>query len=190
MRELVIVGLGNVGRKYEWTRHNAGYLIVSAFAKRLELSFKEEKRFFAFVASGIRGDVKLHLLLPTTYMNESGKSVAAFLNFYELRNEDLLVVVDDVYLPFGRFRLRLKGSSGGHNGLKSIAFALKTEQFPRLRVGIGRLEEPIGILTDFVLDLFTEEERKEFPALTVRGNELLNRALHEPLEKIMNEANI
>src|SRR5258708_5742010 len=135
--QYLIVGLGNPGREYALTRHNMGYLIVQAFAKAQEWNFKEEMYFEAHVAKGTIEGIKVQLLLPTTYMNLSGRSVQRYVEFYKIPVEGLIVVVDDVALDFGQLRLRTMGSPGGHNGLKSIQYALGTHHYKRLRIGIG-----------------------------------------------------
>jgi len=160
----LIVGLGNPGRKYELTRHNIGATVAKAMAQRLGLDFKEEKRFHCLVAKGIFNSQQYHIVLPTTYMNESGRAVKPYMSYYALAPQDLLVVSDDVELPFGELRLRLKGSSGGHNGLKSIEAALNTREYSRLKCGVGKTL--IGeTLADYVLAVFNPEEFERLPSI-------------------------
>ncbi len=129
----LIVGLGNPGREYENTRHNAGFMILDRLAKRLGVDFSNERKFEAkFARSG-----SLFLLKPQTYMNLSGRSVAAVCQFYKVMPAEVLVVYDDVALPEGKIRIRLSGSAGGHNGMRSIIACLGTDQFPRVRFGVG-----------------------------------------------------
>ncbi len=164
----VIIGLGNPGKKYEYTRHNVGYLVVKAFAGTLGWIFKEEKRFDGWVAKDKWDEKFLHLILPGTYMNESGRCVRAYLDFYKLTPADIIVINDDVELPFGEIRLRLRGGAGGHNGLKSIANSLGTQDYMRLKIGVGK-DLQKRTLADYVLDAFKPEEFALLPALVERG---------------------
>lgn len=129
----LVAGLGNPGKEYENTRHNAGFMILDRFARRLGVTFGNERKFEGrFARSG-----SLFLLKPQTYMNLSGRSVAAVCQFYKIQPAEVLIVYDDVALPEGRLRLRMGGSAGGHNGMKSLIASLGTDQFPRLRFGVG-----------------------------------------------------
>ena len=129
----LIVGLGNIGKEYDETRHNAGFMTIDRFAEKHALEFNKQK-FDAMIADGIINGKKVILAKPTTYMNESGRSVRQIVDFYKLDPEDVLVVHDDMDLATGRLRLRQKGSAGGHNGIKSIIAHLGTEKFKRLRI--------------------------------------------------------
>lgn len=164
----VIAGLGNPGKKYELTRHNLGYLVVQEIAAIHGWSFKEETEFNAKVATGRILDNKIHLLLPTTYMNESGRAVRRYLDFYKYTADELLVVSDEVALPFGDMRLRFTGSAGGHNGLKSIQTHLGTSEYARLRMGVGA-DYTDKTLADHVLDTFRPEELKHLAAFVQKG---------------------
>lgn len=163
----VVVGLGNPGRKYEGTRHNVGWWALDHLADvwRFEMWRHDGD---AIVADGQVGDVRLRLVKPQTYMNLSGDALRPYLRRLSWSGlQDLLVVVDDVAIPLGTYRLRPAGSSGGHNGLKSIESTLGTRDYARLRVGIlpageGTIDVP---LADFVLDRFTPEERAQVEAL-------------------------
>ncbi len=150
----LVVGLGNPGTEYLFTRHNVGFLVLDAWADEEDENFKDERaRFSKFVSldSGER------LVKPMTYMNESGKAVAAWLDWLKLTVSDLLVVVDDVALPLGQVRLRPEGSPGGHNGLKSIERHLGTDRYARLRCGVDAV--PAGwALEGWVLSRFRPEE--------------------------------
>lgn len=150
----LIAGLGNPGREYEHTRHNAGFMILDRLAGRLKVEFGNERKFEArFARSG-----PLFLLKPQTYMNLSGRSVAAVCQFYKIEPAEVLVVYDDIALPEGKLRLRMGGSAGGHNGMKSIIACLGTDQFPRLRFGVGG---PDGkSLTGHVLGAFDAASRE------------------------------
>jgi len=176
----VIAGLGNPGKKYELTRHNLGYLVVQEIAAIHGWSFKDEAEFSAKVAKGeILGD-KIHLLLPTTYMNESGRAIKRYLDFFKLTTDQLIVVSDDVALPFKEIRLRLMGSSGGHNGLKSIEAHLGTRKYARLRMGIGS-ELNNRDLADFVLENFNTEELSELAKYVQKGTAVLRELTNTPI---------
>jgi peptidyl-tRNA hydrolase, PTH1 family len=153
----VIVGLGNPGSSYQNTRHNLGFLAVEAFAQQQGLSFKQEKKFEALVAKGNFEGQDIFLVLPQTYMNLSGRSVSAVMRYYKVPTQEVLIVVDDIALAFNKMRLRLQGSAGGHNGLKSIRSSLGTGNFTRLRLGIGDVDSK-G-LTNHVLGNFSKQEQ-------------------------------
>ena len=134
----MIVGLGNPGSKYHETRHNVGFMLVDMLAKRENLSFTHDKIFQADIASTFIDGQKIYLVKPTTFMNESGKAVHALLAYYGLDERDLLVAYDDLDMVVGKIRFRQKGSAGGHNGIKSLIAHLKTQEFDRIKIGIGR----------------------------------------------------
>lgn len=164
----LVIGLGNPGKKYEFTRHNLGWLVVQEVASMHGLNFREESAFNAKVATGQVFGRKIHLLLPTTYMNESGRALRRYLDFYKLEPESLLVVSDDIAIPFGEMRFRLAGSSGGHNGLKSIEAHLGNTSYARLRMGVGANFKD-KTLADHVLEVFSEEELKLLAAFVQKG---------------------
>lgn len=153
----LLIGLGNPGREYENTRHNAGFMVLDILAAREGLKFKSERKFEGHLAQ-LPGGVLL--LKPQTYMNLSGRSVQAVCRFFKIEPEELLVIYDDVALPEGRLRLRPGGSAGGHNGMKSIIACLGTDQFPRLRFGVGGAPGPVS-LVNHVLGKFDRERREE-----------------------------
>lgn len=173
MSGYLIVGLGNPGTKYEKTRHNLGFMVVEALAEKHGLNFKREWRLQGSVASGNVGEKKVFLLKPKTYMNLSGNAVRKALNYHKLLSTQLLVVVDDYYLPYGSFRLRGEGGTGGHNGLKSIEACLGTQNYPRLRMGVGPKEnlpeDRKIVLEEYVLSNFTPEEQRELPPFITKG---------------------
>jgi PTH1 family peptidyl-tRNA hydrolase len=154
--EVLVAGLGNPGRGYERTRHNVGWMVVDELARRTDSSFRS--KFNGRLSEARLGDQRLALLKPETYMNESGRSIAAALRFFKVPPEDLLVVHDDVDLEPGRLQARLGGGLAGHNGLRSIAQALGTQEFLRLRIGVGRPargdRRPVA---DYVLSPFEGE---------------------------------
>ena len=153
----LIVGLGNPGDEYQDTRHNIGFMVLDALAKASNTVF-EDKRY-GFVAHMRIKNRELVLLKPTTFMNLSGNAVRYWMNQEKIDPQNLLIVADDLALPLGKIRLKSKGSGGGHNGIGNIIQVLCSEQFSRLRVGIGN-DFPMGAQIKFVLDPFNEDERK------------------------------
>ncbi len=133
----LVVGLGNPGPKYLDTRHNVGFMAVERLATELGGSFRQQARLHGLLADVGQAATRLRLLMPQTFMNDSGRSIRAALDWFGLQPADLLVIVDDMDLPLGRLRLRASGSAGGHNGLRSAISHLGTQDFPRLRIGIG-----------------------------------------------------
>lgn len=133
----LVVGLGNPGSKYAGTRHNVGFMALERLTAREGSGFRNQPKLHGLLAEVGQGDRRLRLLMPQTYMNDSGRSIRAALDWFSLGPEQLLVVVDDMDLPLGRLRLRQSGSAGGHNGLRSTISHLGTQDFPRLRIGIG-----------------------------------------------------
>tara|TARA_B100000579_G_scaffold318881_1_gene268428 strand:- start:1040 stop:1651 length:612 start_codon:yes stop_codon:yes gene_type:complete len=133
----LLVGLGNPGAEYNRTRHNVGFMVLEEIARKNNCSFRESKKLFGRTCEYGTGIEKTRLLMPSTYMNESGKSVRSAKDWFDFENHQLIVLVDDMDLPLGKIRVRSKGSSGGHNGLKSIINHLGTAEFKRLKIGIG-----------------------------------------------------
>ena len=187
----LIVGLGNPGTQYAKTRHNAGRVLVETIARRQKLQFSEKKSLFAGVASFDWEGVPVVLSYPTTYMNESGKAVACLLAHFGVKSgQDLLVVVDDAALPFGKLRLRKKGSDGGHNGLKSIEQVLAVSDYPRLRIGIGPFEETAAApFEEYVLSAWTPGEKKALPDVLEKAGEACRLWVTQPIEAAMNAVN-
>ncbi|MFA6915273.1 MAG: aminoacyl-tRNA hydrolase [Parachlamydiales bacterium] len=185
----VIVGLGNPGLSYANTRHNLGKLIVLALASHLNWTLKKDPRNNVEDAKGILDGVNVHLVLPTLYMNESGSAIRKYLSYYRLSVDDLIVVNDDVALPFGSLRIREGGSSGGHNGLKSIEEHLGTQKYLRLRVGVGQPFEGQD-LADYVLGKFTQDEASQLPKVLEKGTEALQQLTKHTVELAMNLVNI
>lgn len=189
-RELhkVVIGLGNPGRQYRFTRHNIGFLVAEVLVHTGGWSFKEEKKFNAFVAKAATKSGTLHVLLPNTYMNESGRAARAYLDYHRLNSQDVIVVTDDIALPFGHMRVRLSGSAGGHNGLKSIEAFLGTSQYIRLRMGIDK-KPPYIPLADYVLSPFNSDELAKLPAFVEQGAKIVERLLTEDITQVMNTVN-
>lgn len=155
--EWIIVGLGNPGKEYTFTRHNTGFLCLGVLAHKLGVSI-EKARFHALTARAEIGGHSVLLLCPQTYMNSSGDAVREASEFYKVPAEKVLVVVDDINLDVGRMRFRENGSSGSHNGLKSIIYQLNSDKFPRVRIGVGKKPVAEMDLADWVLSRFTDAE--------------------------------
>ena len=133
----LLIGLGNPGTEYEKTRHNVGFMVLEEIARKNNCSFRESKKLFGRTCEYGTGPKKTRLLMPNTYMNDSGKSVRSAKDWFDFDNQQLIVLLDDMDLPLGKIRLRSKGRSGGHNGLQSIINHLGTSEFKRLKIGIG-----------------------------------------------------
>lgn len=160
----LIVGLGNPGPEYNFTRHNFGFLALDFYAKIHNLTWQKPKNHALWLKNGDQIFIK-----PQTFYNDSGRAVVEFANFYKIPLENILIICDDFNLPFGTLRYRAKGSSGGNNGLKSISEYLHTTNFPRLRLGTGNddLRQKISD-TDFVLSRFTPDEKSALPTLLAK----------------------
>lgn len=154
----LIIGLGNIGKEYENTRHNAGFMAIDRLADKLEMSFNQEK-FSAYFAKKKINQEDVILLKPTTFMNNSGIALRQCMDFYKIDPEDILVLYDDMDMPVGKLRLRQKGSAGGHNGIKSIISHIGTQEFDRIRIGIGK-DKMIPVV-DWVLGKFTPQQMEE-----------------------------
>ena len=163
----LVVGLGNPGKEYENTRHNLGALAVRSFAEAKGACFQKNKYVEGELSCVRLEHRKVYFLLPTTYMNVSGHSVKKCMDYPKISLPNLLIVVDDCAIPFEEVRLRSQGSSGGHNGLKNVAERLGSQEYARLKVGIGDREH--GDLSDYVLGKFTQEERKLLPTITEKA---------------------
>jgi len=179
----LIVGLGNIGPEYKHTRHNIGFKVLDAFAKASNAVF-EDRRYGAVAEMKLKGR-SLVLLQPDTYMNLSGKAVAYWVQKEKIALEDVLVVVDDLALPFGTLRLRGQGSDGGHNGLKSINALLGTQAYARLRFGIGN-DFLRGQQIDYVLGEWEDEEEERLPALLERCGEIITSFVLQGISRTMN----
>lgn len=180
----LIVGLGNPGPEYDGTRHNVGFDLVDRLAKERGLKWERNSKFKAKTAGSPADGV---LAKPLTFMNLSGNAAARLARFYKLKPEQILVVYDDVDLPIGRIRFRANGSAGGHNGIKSIIEYLGTNEFPRLKIGIGASGEE-GMV-GHVLGRFSEEEREELEKVLAIAADGVNCALSSGLDAAMNEFN-
>lgn len=155
MSRYLIIGLGNIGKEYDHTRHNIGFDVADALCKELEGTY-DLGRLAVYAKTSFKGK-QLHIIKPTTYMNLSGKAIKYWMNELKIPVENIFVVVDDLALPFGQLRVRGKGSDAGHNGLKSIQEELITQEYPRLKFGIGN-DFPKGKQVDFVLGKWKPEQ--------------------------------
>jgi PTH1 family peptidyl-tRNA hydrolase len=189
--QLVLVCLGNVGDKYTMTRHNVGFLVADVLAERWQLQFAQQRSLQALVASGTVGDLgasrTIHIVKPTTMMNLSGESVRRVLAAQSLPRSAVLVVVDDVAIPFGALRMRLKGSAGGHNGLRDIERQLGSQKYARLRVGVGAAG---GDLISHVLGEFDQQEQSVLPHVLQHVAERCEHwIVEDDIQKVIEKAN-
>lgn len=179
----LVVGLGNPDRSYKNTRHNIGFMVLDAYCKDKGYKLRKEVKFQGQLFQG-RDFI---LLEPLTYMNLSGNSVQAVASYYNIDPKDVLVILDDFNLPFLKLRLREKGSAGGHNGLKSIIASLGTEEFNRMRIGLG---EPENNAIDFVLSKLSKQDIKAFDEILVKTNEIIDEFISSiPFDATMNKYN-
>ncbi len=181
----LIVGLGNPEPKYDHTRHNIGFDAVDTLAKAWQMSWKENKRFQGLFCEGVSlyGN-KIRLLKPLTYMNRSGQAVRAVTDWYKIPSHSVLVIYDDMDLPVGRLRIRLSGSAGGHNGMKSIISHLGSQKFPRLRIGIGKSDGKKQTISH-VLGKFTKDEKVVIEEVLYLSVKAVECSLQEGIEKGM-----
>ena len=187
MNRFLIAGLGNPGKAYDKTRHNIGFEAVSALASKYQLEFHNRLKWKASVAEGRIGGANVVLMMPLTFMNESGAAVAPAMNYLNVDLSNLLVIVDDIAIPVGQIRMRTDSSSGGHNGLKSVEEHLKTIRFARLRIGVGDREE--GDLANHVLGRFSKQEEQLVPKILERAVEAIEIWLEKGLNHAMDFAN-
>ncbi len=190
----LVVGLGNPERSYVGTRHNVGFEVIDQLANRLGWTRPDDfdrmarRKFDGLAFDGVVGNEKLVLLKPLTYMNLSGKSVQSAMAFYQMTPADIMVVLDDLALDVGRLRLRGSGSSGGHNGLKDIARALATNEYPRLRIGIDPAPPRVAG-RDYVLGKFTPEQRVLLEPALARACGAIVTWIDKGIETAMNQFN-
>ncbi len=186
-RMKLIVGLGNPGREYELTRHNIGFMAIDELAKRWNISLNEQKFKGVFGAGFVNGE-KVILLKPLTYMNLSGESIRPLMDYYKIDVEDFVVMYDDLDIPVGKLRLRMKGSAGGHNGVKSTISHLGTQEFQRIRMGIDRPKNGMKVV-DYVLGRFTSEEIADVNHSIEKAADACEEWLNKPFLQIMNTFN-
>ena len=182
---LLVVGLGNPGPRYETTRHNVGFMVADVLAARLGTGFKVHKKSGAEVTTGRLGGRSVVLAKPRVYMNESGRQVGPLANFYSVAPADVIVIHDELDIDFGRIRLKLGGGEGGHNGLRSVASALSSKDFHRVRIGIGRppgRKDPAA----YVLENFSSAERTEVPTILEQAADATELLIRDGLEPAQN----
>lgn len=180
----IIVGLGNPGLKYSGTRHNIGFAVINELGEKYNIGVNVRKHK-AFIGTGMIAEEKVILAAPQTYMNLSGESVNALLEYYNVDVDDLIVIYDDVDLDVGRLRIRIQGSAGGHNGMKSIMEHLGTQEFTRVRVGVGEKPEEWD-LADYVLSRFAKEELPIIRESCTNACEAVVKIITDSAEEAMN----
>lgn len=183
---LLVVGLGNPGAQYAKTRHNLGFMVADVLAARMGEPFKVHKRSGAEIVTGRLGHRPIVLAKPRCYMNESGRQVGPLAKFYSVEAGDVIVIHDELDIDFGRIRLKIGGGEGGHNGLRSVANALGTKEFARVRIGIGRppgRKDPAA----FVLENFGSTERPEVPVICEQGADACELLIEVGLEAAQNQ---
>lgn len=183
--EFLIVGLGNPGPKYEFTRHNAGFLCMDLLAQQLGVKIDRIK-FKSVVADVAIEGSRCILMKPQTFMNNSGEAVRDAANFYKIPPEHIIILFDDISLPPGKLRIRRKGSDGGHNGIKSILYLLGSDQFPRIKLGVGAKPRPDYDLADWVLSTFQEDELSRMKEAMEKACEAVPLLVREETDRAMN----
>ena len=184
----LVVGLGNPGSQYENTRHNAGFAVIDALADRGDFPVQRLK-FHALTNTATVGGQGVLVMKPVTYMNLSGQAVGEAARFYKISPDHVLVISDDVDLPLGKLRIRKGGSAGGHNGLKSIIQHLGTDQFPRLKVGVGGKPHPDYDMADWVLGKLQGEDKRIMDDDAVRAAQAVECLLSQGIDRAMNQFN-
>lgn len=183
--EYLIAGLGNPGPKYEYTRHNAGFLCIDLLAQQLSVKIDRIK-FKSIVADVAIEDRRCLLMKPQTFMNNSGEAVRDAANFYKIPPEHVIILFDDISLPPGKLRIRRKGSDGGHNGIKSIIYLLNSDQFPRVKLGVGAKPHPDYDLADWVLSPFQKDELPRMKEAMEKACEAIRLIVQDDMDHAMN----
>lgn len=184
----IVIGLGNPGKDYSKTRHNVGFDTIDILADRNNIELNKIK-FKSIIGEGKIGNEKVLLVKPQTYMNNSGIAVREIYQFYKVSIENILIIVDDIDIDFASTRIRQKGSAGSHNGMKSIIFNLQREDFPRIKIGIGKKKEKQD-LADFVLSRFSKDERLDVDISIRNAAEAAEMIIKEDIYEAMNKYNI
>lgn len=186
--EFMVVGLGNPGKDYEFTRHNAGFLTLDHIAVEEDIEIKKLK-YKALIGDTVISGHRCLLVKPQTFMNNSGEAVREISQFYKIPPEKIIVIFDDISLPCGKLRIRRKGTDGGHNGIKSIIYHLNSDNFPRIKIGVGAKPHPDYNLADWVLSTFKKDEMEELKKAITKATEVLPFILDGEIDKAMNKAN-
>lgn len=184
----LIVGLGNPGSRYEGTPHNLGFEVVRLLARRHGMTFRPSNRVRAYTADGMISGERCHLLMPTTFMNLSGEAAAPYARYYDIPDENVLTVSDDVNLPWGKLRIRRSGSHGGHNGLRNMILHLGTDKFPRVRIGCAP-ERPDINMVQYVLTKIWGEGLELAPIMVETAADAVETILAENVTAAMNKYN-
>ena len=186
--DFVVAGLGNPGDEYKATKHNVGFMVIDKLAENNNAAFKKSK-FNALTADCKIGNFRVLLLKPLTYMNLSGEAINKALNFYKVGSQNLIVICDDINLDAGKLRVRPKGSDGGQNGLKNIILNLKTQEFKRVRVGIGAKPHPEYDLKDWVLSNFSKEDKPKIERAINLGSDAVEAIIKKDVDFAMSHFN-
>ena len=188
IRPWLIAGLGNPGRKYAWSRHNAGFMVIDHLAEANHVAVNRQKKFDAEHGRGKIGPTAAILLKPMAYMNRSGRAVSRAADFFQIALDHLLVIHDDIDMGYGKIKIKAKGGHGGHNGVRSIIDVIGSGDFPRVRIGIGRPEGPMDI-SNYVLGNFTADEWREFEPILNKAAEAVSTILTHGIKEGMNRFN-
>ena len=182
----MVVGLGNPGKEYENTRHNIGFMIIDHYAKTNNLATFQKKYNGLYTKCVLDNEIFI-LLKPLSYMNLSGTVVQKYAHYFKIKPNDILIVQDDLDMPVGKIKLKSKGSSGGHNGIKNIIENLKTEEFPRFKIGISKNEK--ASIKDYVLGKFSNEDFEKIQQIMKFSDDIINDFLKKDIEKVMSKYN-
>ena len=186
----IVVGLGNPGTKYEFTRHNTGFRIVDNLALNIETEFKEVKSYYSLICRGMINNHKIMLVKPQTFMNLSGRAVSKIVSYYKSSLRDLLIVYDDLNLELGQLRIRKEGSAGGHKGMESIMQYLHSEDIPRLRIGLGSTLTNFNFdCASYVLSNFNHDEEDKIKETIKLSTEAIKTIIEDGFEKAMRKYN-
>jgi len=186
----IVIGLGNPGLKYEFTRHNIGFRIVDSLARDIGIEFKKVKSYYSLISRGMINNHKVMLVKPQTFMNLSGRAVSKVFSYYKIPLQDLLIVYDDLNLELGQVRIRKKGSAGGHKGIESIMQYLHSEEIPRLRIGIGNPSVNFNFdSASYVLSNFNGGEEDKIKETIKLSTEAIKTIIEDGFEKAMRKYN-
>ena len=187
-QKYLIIGLGNIGSEYEDTRHNIGFLVVEKIADKFDGKFVKKPKLFSEVAKVLIKEKEVFLIKPTTYMNLSGKAFLAAKDYYKIPTSNVLVVVDDIAIPFLEYRLKKDSGCGGHKGLENIEKYLGSVEYTRLRIGVGDRKK--GDLSSHVLGKFSKTEKEDLPKVIDKAIEIIHLWLEQGITVAMNHANV
>lgn len=186
----IVIGLGNPGSKYEFTRHNIGFRIVDSLARDMGIEFNKVKSYYSLISRGMINNHKVMLVKPQTFMNLSGRAVNRVVSYYKIPLQDLLIVYDDLNLELGQVRIRKKGSSGGHKGIESIMQYLNSEDIPRLRIGIGNPSVNYNFdCVSYVLSNFNNDEEDKIEKVIQLSTKAVKTIIEYGFEKAMRKYN-